>query len=316
MWENLYLNLKYGFNYTRHELTFVPKKKASDRATLPSNVKKTDVDGAFSDIQNRIGDLKNTVIVTDVDDTILSRKVPSLESNQRLMDTLIGLLEKGIPIALISGHSRAKNMQRLIEPLKEELRKRGKLSLMTNLILFANGGSILIRFDSLGGKKLSEEDENYNNENVIDYDSQQILREFLSGLLSKEVKQKLEELASKQGRKWDDFKEAWITFLKRNFEESRNKEYFGANLDDLDYSWLEGKDFQLVSLDSDQVENSPQKITKVSAPWFEVRDGGAQISPKVLPRSVGVKGKDIQISKRIPVLNTSLVVIRKEVILR
>ena len=106
VWEALYLDLKYGIDYGRYEGAFASKK--SGQQNLEQY--KRSVDEVNVNIEKI--PQSQLILVTDVDDTLLQRKPGTLDSAPELMDTIIHLLEAGVPIAIISGHSYVKNIQR------------------------------------------------------------------------------------------------------------------------------------------------------------------------------------------------------------
>lgn len=272
--------LTFGISYSDYRDVFlgqVTEKKVIQNLT---EYKVDSIDEAFRQILENIDDIKNIVLVTDIDDTLLPRGKFLGDPDLKLIPAILGLLHNNITIDFVSGHSRAINVKRLIEPLYRTYNFGGLYSRLSQVYLFANGGAMGIKFDDDGNEILMDE---YNRNNAISNPNE--LKSIIEEVLLNDVIGWLDELANKYEVALEDIINGWKTFLKEDFQ--RRNFY----TEDFDYSWLDGnRDFRLRELNADNVENNPQNITgKVSLPWFENRDEYAQISIKNLPKEVPVK---------------------------
>ncbi|MCD6218973.1 NUDIX domain-containing protein [Candidatus Calescamantes bacterium] len=301
-----------------------------------AGIRAMSIDEVVELLGRRLGGKLPTVVM-DIDNTFVPKKLPDMKNPNNLSNwreepykelrlACLYQLLKRTKVVLISGNSRTVQTMRLIDPLKDYIKEKGlDMSVMKNLTVYFDGGALKITYFKNGNESLIIENPrydspgdirfkrwaSYNREGLIlEKEQEEILGKLRELFNDGTIVRWLQEKAEAAGVSWEEVKEA----LKKWYDKEFNKR-FGAKgyKGRINYNWLDGKGFNIDVLNSDFVELRPDQITlpRISFPWFEVRDG-VQITIKLLPKSVKVGDKEVDIDIRGRIIQELSKVVGKE----
>ncbi len=116
------------------------------------------------------------LLAFDMQKTLVERKEILTDG---LRDGLIWLLSEGVPVVVISANSREEIWQQLMEPILKELRARNKLSVIENMLVYANSGTSKYWVDSMGERHL---DVGFSKQFMIGQEVERAIQEGLKDL--------------------------------------------------------------------------------------------------------------------------------------
>ena len=223
------------------------------------------------------------VLVFDVDETILDRKENTFKTDPEITELFIELLSLGFKAAIISGNSRSEQTYRIVQFLKEGLAAKGRVDLMTNFILYVNGGATRVTYNKDGEETIQAIVQPIGYREELIEAIEEAVQERMSRALGFEGRQGV--LAVEELKRWVSFDDGFGTL--KDFPNCR-----------LDVRWLDGEAIDITVVDPGEIAarvygiiNEPLEL---SFPWIEDRDG-AQLSIKPVPNLAALNGELIDI---------------------
>lgn len=197
--------------------------------------------------KDKIGKVSDKgAMVFDVDMTILpSGSNSELDRYQYMAHLFTRLLREGIRIAIISGNSEQKQMDRVYRAIRNEM--QDDPSAFANLTFYVNGGGTKIKFNEKGRKYY---DENYNEAytfKIHDYEKD------------------LKEILKNAAKRKFDLNEEEIEELKKKFDEKfAGFSYLHTSLEDPE-NWTP------MVYSEEEIASLKNSGTPIAYPWIEMR---------------------------------------------
>jgi hydroxymethylpyrimidine pyrophosphatase-like HAD family hydrolase/isopentenyldiphosphate isomerase len=203
---------------------------------------------------------RHSFLLFDIDGTILEKKENTFSNQEEMRVVFSGLLEKNLSLGIISGNSKAEQMPRIADPLRQETNK------ITNFIMYVNGGATRVTFNNAG----TDLAENL----VADIPVQDI--EAIKDIVRKEASQNF-GLSEDEIRAW----KVWFNFdgtfgIRPDFPNVRFR------------LWTEMPDFTPEIINAKDIEAAAKgEVRTITTPSIQTRDG-VSASIKLLPGSLEI----------------------------